>query len=269
MQKKTLAWTLLGVSFLFLVAVGCGSSGGGGTTTPAPTFDYSMGANGPANWGTLSTDWVACTNTPTSRQSPIDIVMPMNDPMLMPLSLMYTNATLDLENTGHTIEQHWPNPAPVSKITWNGMDWTLLQFHFHTPTEHTIGGMAAAMEMHLVHKNAMGNLLVIGILFNNTGLDHPFLSSFDSMLPATAGAHTTNATIVDLAGFMASPLLVDTYYTYDGSLTTPPCSPIVTWIVLKTVLDSSPAQIAKFSTIMHMNARPVQPLNMRVIKEKM
>jgi carbonic anhydrase len=142
------------------------------------------------------------------------------------------------------------------------VNYALLQFHFHTPSEETIAGMAMPMVAHLVHKSVEGQLAVVAVLFKE-GTENPALANVFVALPAEGGTHRlTNR-------FDPSRILPDKrgYYAFEGSLTTPPCSENVRWQVLKEPLEVSGEQLAAFRKLYPMNARPTQPLNGREVLE--
>jgi len=248
------------VMFLLIATTMIVANCGGGTATNTPAAWSYSGATGPASWGALSPLYLNCASS--TRQSPIDINGAVNDNALGPISFAgIHHHDVDLINNGHTIEQEY---SAGSTISFNGKTWGLLQFHFHTQSEHTVGGAASAMEAHFVFKDAASsNLLVIGVLVN-IGASNSFLALFEDTLPASKGDHVANTTSLDPTTFLTSG---GAYWTYDGSLTTPPCSPIVTWVMLKTPATATAAQVQKFATIMHSNFRPVQPRNGRIISQ--
>ena len=156
-----------------------------------------------------------------------------------------------------------------SGIQIDGTDYQLLQFHFHAPSEHTVAGQPFDIEMHLVHESEDGDLAVVGLLIE-TGRHHPAFDPIWSHLPSTPleTQRIENVT-VDLP-MMLSPngqipdetvRAFPSTYRYNGSLTTPPCSEGVKWIVLTTPVEMSESQIAAFKAIIYGNNRPVQPLN--------
>ena len=149
-------------------------------------------------------------------------------------------------------------------ITIDGTPFILQQFHFHAPSENTVHGKHYAMEMHLVHKNAKGAVAVVAVMFEQ-GAENTGLNKLWATMPEQAEQTAKIVTQMDLNALLP----VDkTYWRFSGSLTTPPCSEGVTWIVLKHPLTLSSAQLAKFSHAMHHdNNRPVQPLNGRVVIE--
>jgi carbonic anhydrase len=178
------------------------------------------------------------------RQSPIDIekAAEKKEPSLEPLDLDSHDTTIHLINKGHTIEQEYEEG---STLTFEGVVYELLQFHFHTLSEHTRNGERGLMELHAVFKNDdTGNLAVIGQIYE-LGQPNQFLAVFDQTLPSHEGDEVILPTEINLEdGFENTK----NYFTYPGSLTTPPCSPIVTWIVLKKWATMSEAQFPGSTT---------------------
>jgi len=222
----------------------------------APHWGYS-GAEGPSHWAELAPEFETCATG--HAQSPID----SHDPVPSqgaPLELHYADATLSLVNIGHTVQVNYP-PGSWAKI--GGKRYELLQFHVHGPSENTVDGQALAMETHLVHKAEDGSLAVIGVLMRE-GADSAPLHVVQDHLPADVGeVHTW-----DDVTFNVGDLLPKTaaYWHFSGSLTTPPCTEGVDWNVLQTPVEVSHAQVEAFSALLHGNARPVQPLQGRVIE---
>lgn len=220
-------------------------------------FEYE-GEHGPSHWGELCEGYASCDGT---VQSPIDIVGATVDNTLSAINHTYTSSATHMLNNGHTVQFTYDSG---SSITLNGTTYNLLQFHFHTASEHHVGGASYPMEVHLVHKDDVtGNLAVIGILFEE-GAENPLLQTFLSHLPQAEDDTYEAADTYDVSSFLPA----DThYYTYSGSLTTPPCSEIVTWIVMKEPIVASLEQVHAFEDIMHENNRPVQDLHGRSIRE--
>jgi len=213
------------------------------------------GDSGPDHWSTCTSDCGGQT------QSPVDITEAVPDNTLPPLSIVYEDVPIDLTNNGHTIEFEYESG---SSLSFEGIQYELIQFHFHTKSEHTLAGQHYPLEVHLVHKNtATGNLVVIGVFFE-TGNENPFLQHFINDLPDQKDEHFSSAEIVSVNDLLP---LDRRYYTYNGSLTTPPCSEIVNWIVMKTPVEISNSQLQHFISILHSNNRPIQPLHGREIKE--
>lgn len=229
-----------------------------------PHWDYGEEA-GPAAWGRLSTEFSACGEG--RSQSPIDIVAAA--PSVVPeMSASYRPAVLriahhqheaDVENTGHTIQVDYPE---ADSLTVAGESFPLLQYHFHSPSEHTLGGRRFPMEMHLVHKSAEGRLAVIGV-FIEEGEPNAAFAPVWNHLPAQKGSEVhLEHVLVDVDALLPANRAT---YRYDGSLTTPPCSEGVRWFVMQTPVRLSAEQIQRFRAIIQGNNRPVQPLNGRIV----
>lgn len=226
---------------------------------PMPEFLYT-GDKGPGFWGELSPDWTACSTD--TRQSPIDIVGAVTDNGLDPLDLELEPSPIRLINNGHTLEQEVEEESGTLHL--DGADYALLQFHFHTFAEHTVDGARSAMELHAVFRQAgNGPIAVIGVLWN-IGAASDFLAAFVDDLPEKTGEHFDSEETIDLADGLTD---TSAYYTYEGSLTTPPCSPIATWIVLKDPAQMSQEQFESFRRIMGNNFRPLQMLTGRTIRQ--
>ncbi|MGF1457988.1 MAG: carbonic anhydrase [Leptolyngbyaceae cyanobacterium] len=229
------------------------------TIAKAATIDWNYtGTDGPDNWGNLSAAYQACQTG--QQQSPIDlegaIASPHSD-----LDIVYRPMPLTIQNTGHTIQV---TAAPGNWVAVDGEPFELQQFHFHTPSEHILEHMAYAMEMHLVHQNADGELLVLGV-FLAEGAENPDLRSLWAAMPPHKSAPRTIPEVkIDLLQLLPRDCR---YYFYKGSLTTPPCSERVRWIVLQQSIGVSPAQVAQFQRLFLANARPVQPRNQRSVFE--
>lgn len=223
----------------------------------APSWAYE-GATGPQNWGELSADFNLCRQG--RNQSPINIQNTI-DAELPELVFNYDSSPLREINNGHTIQQN-VEPGSTLKIPAHESSYELKQFHFHSPSEHTINGQSYPMEVHFVHANADGALAVVGVLFEE-GDENSELSKLWSYMPKNAG-DTSEQSI----GIEETNLLPSTreYYYYSGSLTTPPCSEGVSWVVLKKPVQVSSAQIRQFKERMgQATNRPVQPHNARII----
>lgn len=223
----------------------------------APHWEYE-GEAGPDHWGELSEDFGLCGTGKT--QSPIDISssysVNIND-----VAFNYDTSAINILNNGHTIQVNYD---AGSSIELNGVTYNLLQFHFHHPSEHTINGAPVPMEIHLVHSDADGNLAVVGVMLVEGDADNAAYADVMGHLPAEKSEVETLEMTVDAASLLPE---AKTYFTYTGSLTTPPCSEGVRWLLLDTPVELSAAQIEAFSSIFELNARPVQPLNARDVLE--
>lgn len=212
------------------------------------------GENGPEHWGDLSPDYATCAKG--LEQSPVDI--PADAAVnTADISFNYQPSAVTILNNGHTIQVNYD---PGSSITLNGVRYDLVQFHFHAHSEHALAGQFAPLEVHLVHKNAKGGLAVVGVLLN-AGAENPSYAAVLNNLPAEESeAHTVSGATVDANQLLPSER---TYWRYNGSLTTPPCSEGVQWLVMNTPVELSAAQIGAYTAIYNANARPLQPLNAR------
>lgn len=214
------------------------------------------GEDGPDHWGGLCVDYTACGG---KVQSPVNLTSATTDAALSDIVKTYAPTATHIVNNGHTIQF---NCDGGSSIVVNGETYKLLQFHTHTHSEHTLNGTAAPMEIHFVHKNeTTGKLAVIGV-FVEEGAENEVLKHLVEHLPATKDATYEAADTYNALDFFPSD---NSYFTYAGSLTTPPCSEIVTWIVMEHHIEASTAQIHDFEALEHENARPVQPLEGRTI----
>lgn len=212
------------------------------------------GEEGPAHWGNLRDGFKLCSTGTT--QSPIDIESTVSA-NISDIQFNYSDSAVNILNNGHTVQVNYD---PGSSIMYDGVQYDLAQFHFHHPSEHTVNGEAAPMEAHFVHRSADGALAVVGVLLVEGEADNPnFAPVFDN-LPTEKVDVTTLAATVSAAAMLPD---AKTYYTYSGSLTTPPCSEGVRWLLMTTPVELSAAQIEAFSAIFEDDARPVQPQNAR------
>jgi len=225
--------------------------------THAPHWGYS-GAEGPSAWSSLNSEYKLCQSG--TRQSPIDIKDAKQE-SLPTIQFDYKPATLNVVNNGHTILVNYP---AGSFITVGDKKYELKQFHFHHPSEEKINGKSYDMVVHLVHADANGKLAVVAVLLKK-GASNAMLQRIWENMPQEGGpAHEVAGVEVNAAKLLPSS---SAYYTFSGSLTTPPCSEGVTWFVLKTPSEISAHEIDLFSKIYPLNARPVQPTNQRPVLE--
>lgn len=218
-------------------------------------WSYS-GKEGPEHWSELNPEYSPCNNG--YSQSPINISRTYLT-KLKPLSLNYKSAGIDLINNGHTIEERI---KPGSNAIIDGQKYNLLQFHFHTPSEHTVNGKHYPMELHLVHENNSGQIAVVGIFFKK-GKPNSTLQKLINNLPEGINKPVVNKNIkIDIEKLLPSER---SYFHYFGSLTTPACKEGVSWNIFTTPVEASQKQIEIFHKIMGNNARPVQPLHNRFI----
>lgn len=220
------------------------------------------GDTGPAHWFQLDPEWSQCEGvTSEASQSPININRVHKNRHLKPLEMQTYPTTVDMFNNGHTIEQNYSDSG--SNIYFNETEYSLLQFHFHSLSEHTVGGQHAPLEMHAVYSEPGGKILVIGQLFQLSKRPNRFLQNLiDAGLPRKDGDVSMQQEQINLDDVLTSKR---SYYTYSGSLTTPPCSEVVTWVVLQKSAHISGEQYDAFRNILGNNFRPVQKLNDRVV----
>ena len=233
-----------------------------GGVAMAQEFSYN-GDNGPAYWSELSDEWGACSGAnEDAAQSPINIMWAKYDKGLKKLDLETYPTGIDIFNNGHTIEQHYEDTG--SRIYFEGVEYELKQFHFHTLSEHTIFGQHALMEMHSVFSEAGGTNLVLSQLFEPGHRKNRFIQKLiDAGLPAKDGDVTATEEQIDVGDAFES---TKSYFTYSGSLTTPPCSETVTWVILKKPARISMDQYEAFRRILGNDFRPIQDTNGRVVR---
>jgi carbonic anhydrase len=212
-------------------------------------WDY-KGAAGPAAWGGLKPEFATCATG--QRQSPIDIRGGLAVD-LEPVRFEYQASRFAVVDNGHTVQV---NLAPGNMIDVGGKRFELLQFHFHRPSEERIDGRQFEMSLHLVHKDEQGKLAVVALLFEK-GPVHPVLQKVWNNLPLERNEEAQARTPLELNDLLPADRR---YFTYMGSLTTPPCSEGVQWIVMRQPVTLTPEQIDIFARIYPMNARPIQQI---------
>ena len=238
-------------------------------------------AIGPLNWGALDPAFEMCDSG--TRQSPVNIsgTTRGGGPSLR---FDYPDNELVVENTGHVIEV----PIPIDNgntLLIGSSDFSLIQYHFHAPSEHTLNGQQFDLEAHLVHENAAGRLAVVGVLMDIGDQPNELVDEVFHNAPEEAGEETkvgieSNAREL-LPGFEShvgdGSFVINRYYSYSGSLTTPACSEPVRWIVLKDPVTVSTFTVEELHRPISLfpgydgyphNNRPVQPLNGRQITSR-
>ena len=222
-------------------------------------WDYE-GAQGPQAWGQLRPDFNLCARG--TRQSPIAI--DSNTTLLgpaEPIQFSYGPSSGSVVNNGHTIQV---DVQGENAIAVRGSRYRLVQFHFHTPSEEQINGQRYPMVAHLVHRNDEGQLAVVAVLLQE-GLPNPVIDKVWTYMPLDSADRVRIPR--DALNLMALLPADQRYYQFMGSLTTPPCSEGVLWMVLKQPVTISRAQLRLFSQLYSRNARPLQPLNGRTVRE--
>ena len=224
-----------------------------------PHWTYE-GEDGPENWGELGEAYAACGTG--QQQSPIDITT-VNVDHLPDIEFSYTDSALNILNNGHTIQANYD---AGSSIVSDGETYNLAQFHFHAPSEHTIDGESYPMELHFVHRSEAGVIAVVGLMIEVGDADNAGLAPVFDNMPPEASQDGTAAAIAGQTISAASLLPADQhYFTYSGSLTTPPCSEGVKWHVITTPITISQAQFDAYTALYPMTARPLQPINDRTV----
>lgn len=222
----------------------------------APHWSYA-GDGAPTHWAALKPEFATCAAG--QRQSPIDIRGGIRVD-LEPIRFDYRPSAFSVIDNGHTVQA---NVAGANSLEVGGRRYDLLQFHFHRPSEERIEGRQYEMSMHLVHRDPEGRLAVVAVLLEQ-GPAHPAVQLVWNSLPLERQQEQAAPLPLDLNLLLPQDRR---YFTYMGSLTTPPCSEGVLWMVLKQPVSLSPQQLAVFARLYPMNARPVQPLAGRLIKE--
>jgi len=267
----TIRTSLVAVAILgALISVGCRKTESE-STAPArqpaqeetkPKWDYST-ERGPEQWGDLSPDYVLAAIG--GSQSPIDIVTTdVITADLPPLEFETRPTDLKVLNNGHTIEVL---ASGGSTLEFRSQKYTLTQYHFHAPSEHTIDGEHADMEVHFVHSDGAGHLAVVAVLYDEGNEDHPFfLSILQDEAPVNPGEeHIFPDKKIDVAGYFPPSAKQHKYYMYDGSLTTPPATEGVRWFICTEKVRLSRAQIEAVKKLYFHNNRPIQPLYARTV----
>lgn len=224
---------------------------------PQHTWDYGDEL-GPNHWGDLKPEFAPCKSG--HRQSPIDIRNAQKADLPL-IQFEYKASPLHIIDNGHTI---MVNYAPGSSMSVGGKKYALKQFHFHRPSEEKVNGSGFEMSVHLVHADGEGKLAVVAVLLHE-GEDNPLVRQLWNELPKEKEREELLDNIqIDVTRILPSDR---NYYTFSGSLTTPPCSEDVTWFVLKHPVSVSAAEIRQFSQLYRNDARPTQPLYERVVLE--
>ena len=219
-------------------------------------WDYE-GTAGPDAWGKMRPEFSKCATG--QRQSPIDIRGGIAVD-LEPIKFDYRPSAFSVIDNGHTVQV---NVEPGNSITITGKRYELVQFHFHRPSEERVNGRQYDMVAHLVHKDVDGHIAVVAVLLDR-GSAQSIVQAVWNNLPLEKGDEVRAGSRIDLAQLLPDD---KRYYTYMGSLTTPPCSEGVLWMVMKQPVPISMDQVAIFSRLYPMNARPIQQADGRLIKE--
>jgi carbonic anhydrase len=257
-MKQRPSFSLFATLITLLTLSACSSG-----NTPAPTTSSSPahwtyeGEEGPAHWGELDPAYEMCGQG--KSQSPIDISSP-GEQDLANIVFHYQPSEVNILNNGHTVQVNYD---PGSYIELDGVRYDVAQFHYHAPSEHEVGGKLFAAELHIVHKSADEKLAVVGLLLQEGSANAAF-DPFINNLPAETSEVKDVGVKINIMDFLPSN---QTTYRYSGSLTTPPCSEGVSWLVMTSPVELASAQVSKLESLFEGNNRPVQPLSDRFVTE--
>ena len=243
---------LQGIVAMIVGAAGAGALLVGAAAPTQPHWGYE-GAHGPAHWGALDPGFAVCDDG--REHSPIELTAAERQD-LSAIGFDYAPSPISILNNGHTIQVNYESG---SGIVLDGTRYGLAQFHFHHRSEHTVDGADSPLELHLVHASADGALAVVGVFLEEGGANEALAPVFRQM-PGQAGPAALVEGTVDAAALLPR---ARTTWRYPGSLTTPPCSEGVSWLVMTEPVTASREQIESFSALFPVNNRPVQPLNGR------
>ena len=214
-----------------------------------------------AMWNYENINWEEIENTDcaTNVQSPVNIVPDDAIPArLGAIEYNYESFPMTIVDNGHTIQAYG---TESSTIVVEGKEYQFKQLHFHAPSEHAVSGKNYPMEMHLVHQEVgSDDLVVLGIFLEEAGETNPFLDKIFNEIPSEEGVPVETEVEVTLSDYIPPS---QKYYTYIGSLTTPPCTVGVNWILFEEAIPASAEQIAKYTAIYSNTARPLQELENR------
>lgn len=214
------------------------------------------GQEDPAHWGKLSPDFSLCETG--KNQSPINIKGALETHHAQ-LQLAFQPGKQQIVNNGHTVQV---NVSGGNTLVLDSSTFTLQQFHFHAPSENEIDGKQFPLEAHFVYKGKDGELAVLALMFQQ-GKANAQLAKAWQQIPTTVNQTAVLSAPLDIQALLPKQF---NFYRFSGSLTTPPCSEGVSWMVLGKPVSASAEQIAQFkNAVRHANNRPIQPLNGRVI----
>ena len=265
---KFVSYLLKRVSFIFFVFSSLYTE-----ASNSVTWGYT-GKDAPDHWSSLDKSYFLCSMG--SRQSPIDLstASATEGKSLQALFFDYRSSPLEIENNGHAVQIDEDltgidfhghtiqvNPNSVSSALLGGKIYKLLQFHFHSPSEHTINGKNFPMEAHFVHQNEDGEIAVIGVMIKE-GKENPVLKQIFSSIPEIGTTALKKEITINPYSILPQE---KNYLHYQGSLTTPPCTEFVEWFVLTDPISVSSAQIKVFHKFYNGNNRPVQELRSRTL----
>jgi carbonic anhydrase len=240
-----------------VMGVCLGMVAGAGAQQGAP-WTY-LGKTGALNWGKLDPAYRACSQG--HEQAPIDIRGAHLNKALAPLDFHYITAPVTVENTGNLIVVH---VNPGSSLTADGVKYELQQLTFRRPSETAVKGKLTDMDVEMLHKSADGKMAIVEVRFTmDRGAPNAVMAALWPHLPSAAGATEKVAEPINAGGFLPADR---GYWTFMGSLTTPPCTEGVRWFVMEEVLSLSREQVRQFSAMFRMSSRPLQDTHGRKIE---
>lgn len=242
------------------------SKGPAPQSSHAAHWDY-MGIDGPDHWGILDAAYMVCEKG--REQSPIDVKTSHELESQSSLVFRYQSSPVHVVNNGHTVQVNY---KAGSVVQFNDQEYDLRQFHFHDPSEHHIAGQSFPGEMHLVHQSRSGHLLVISVLMQigeqNSMLDQAgkwVEQKLGHRIPIE-GEDIRSGLVLNVNDLL--PKETGHFYSYHGSLTTPPCSEGVQWIIMKEPIEVSEQQVQRFVRTIGSNARPIQLPSGRILEAR-
>lgn len=251
--RKTLFFLIFSVSFsLCSYAI----------ETSTQVWDYGNEI-GPAVWGELSKDFKLCASG--KKQSPINIETSWtkNSLSLSAIKLAYKSSAIHMVNNGHWIELEFDKG---SKLIFGPQEYELKQIQLHAPAEHLIDKKQANIEIQFLHRDKEGHLLILALMLYRGKMNYALHSLFDYIPAISNTKNFIEDKKINPLDFLPEG---GGYYTYMGSLTSPPCSENVRWIILSHPIEASLQQIKKLTNVYRMNNRPFQPLNRRKVLQKL
>ncbi|PMC33678.1 carbonic anhydrase [Bacillus sp. UMB0899] len=270
-MKKSIVYPFLAVSFIFTL-VACSentkeatntneSKGKETHSTQTAHWSYN-GETGPEHWGELDQANSMCVNG--SEQSPINIEFSQvkTDKKTGNIQIQYETTPFTLVNNGHTVQANATTDS--NSLLVEGNTYKLVQLHFHTPSEHQFNGHNLDMELHLVHKDENGNIAVLGMMIQEGKENEKLAPIWDVLPKEETGEDIAVKEPIDLQGLLPQD---QTSFHYNGSLTTPPCTEEVKWVIFEQPIQMSKEQIQAFQQLFPDNHRPVQSLNDRELYE--
>ncbi|HRP76299.1 MAG TPA: carbonic anhydrase family protein [Rhodocyclaceae bacterium] len=227
--------------------------------TPAPASQWSYrGETGPDRWGRMRPEWAVCADG--TRQSPIELTGGIAVD-LEPVVFDYRSTRFLISDVGHTLEVHVGEGLGVHI---RGQRYELVHFQFHRPAQERIGGRSHDMSVHLHHQDAEGRMAIVAIQLEAGDQPQPLIQTLWNSLPLDRGDHYMPTVMIDPSALVP---VNPAHYLYMGSLTTPPCTEGVIWVVMKDPISISHGQMRIFERLYPHNSRPVQALNDRLVLE--